>query len=336
MSDVWNAEYRRWHGESTGVWSRRLAIARYGLRLALAGRVIRFFLVLAFSQTLLLAGVFFVFSQFVAPESALLDWLEETGGEGVATLLKALTSWFLLYPEICVDGVYRTMFFLLSFSCPFLSVVIVALFVHRLIANDLASQAIVIYNSKALTGWDYLLGKFAIVATILSVVWLLPVIASWILGNLLSPDWSFFWHSFPSLLRGLTVGLVAVVSLSCLALLASSLARKSGAAVGFWALGWLVLGAISSAVARANQAFAYISPFEAISTFGEGVFRMRDFVMEARGVLPFFDGFFAKTTEFSDASQLPVSNGEILAPLLSLAACCALSILIVSRRVSEK
>lgn len=310
-----------------------MSIARYGLRLCLSGKVIKIFLVLAGAQALILSGVFFFYGQLVAPESALLDWLERLGGEQVRTLFNAITSWALLYPEICVDGIYRIMFYFLSFSGPFLSMIIVALFVHRLIANDLASNAIVIYNSKALTRWDYLIGKFTIVSSILSVVWIFPVLVSWVLGNLLSPDWSFFYHSFPSLLRGLTLGLVAVVSLSCLALLVSSLAKKTGAAVAFWILGWISLSVVSSVASYAHPALDYLSPTQALYGLSAGIFRLLDLVVDAQGMLPFFGGFFNRMSNGMDPSELPIDNGEIFLPLLALGSYCLVSILVVSRRV---
>ncbi|MDQ8200601.1 ABC transporter permease subunit [Pelagicoccus enzymogenes] len=333
MRHAWTAQYRRWEGEGVGVWRRRLSISRYGLRLCLSGKIIKIFLVLAFAQTLLLGGVFFLFGQLVAPESALLGWLESIGGEQMVRVISGLSSWALLYPEICVDGVYRVMFYLLTFSGPFLSMIIVALFVHRLIANDLASNAIVIYNSKALTRWDYLIGKFLIVATILSVVWILPVVVSWLLGNFLSPDWSFFYHSFPSLLRGLVIGGVAVVSLSCLALLVSSLAKKTGAAVAYWILGWFSFGVVASVASFAHPALNYISPTQSIYALSAGVYRMLDLVTDAQDMLPFFGGFFNTMSDGNDPADLPIGNGEILLPLLSLAVYCVISVVVVSRRV---
>ncbi len=333
MKNAWTAKYRRWEGQSVGVWQRRLSIARYGLRLCLSGKIIKIFLVLAFAQTFVLGGVFFLFGQLVAPESALLGWLERIGGQEIVRVISGLSSWALLYPEVCVDGIYRIMFYLMTFSSPFLSMIIVALFIHRLIANDLASNAIVIYNSKALTRWDYLTGKFLVVSSILSIVWLLPVVASWLLSNLLSPDWTFFYHSFPSLLRGVTIGLVSVVSLSCLALLVSSLARKTGAAVAYWILGWFSLGIISSVAGVAHPALEYISPIQSIYGLSSGIFRMLDLVVDAQNMLPFFGGFFNSMSNGSNPSDLPIGNGNIVLPLLVLSAYSMISVLVVSRRV---
>ena len=63
-----------------------------------------------------------------------------------------------------------------------------------LITRDLASNAIIIYASKAVSRGDYLLGKFATAFGLLVLTWLGPVCAAWFVGNLLAPDWRFFWH----------------------------------------------------------------------------------------------------------------------------------------------
>jgi len=141
-----------------------------------------------------------------------------------------------------VDGIYRIAFYLAKYSASPLSLIIVALFIHRLIALDLASQAIVIYNSKALTRWDYLIGKFLIAICILSLVWIIPIVASWLIGNTLSPDIQFFLYTFPSLAKSLLVGFVAVLTFSLFALAVSSLAKRTGSAVAYWILGWISHG----------------------------------------------------------------------------------------------
>lgn len=335
MKHAWSASYRRWQGESVGVWQRRLSIARYGLRLCLTGKVINAFLILALAQSLGMAAIFFVFGQLVAPESALLNFITSRGGEQATTFINAISSWALLYPEICVDGVYRLVFFGFEFLPPLLSLVIVSLFVHKLIANDLASNAIVIYNSKALTRWDYLIGKFAVVSTILSVVWIMPILLAWFLGNVLSPDWSFFYHSFPSLVRGLSVGIVAVISISLLAMLASSLAKRSGAAVTFWILGWISLNVVGRVAKLVNPSLEVISPNAAIESLSSGIYRITDLFADAQSILPFFGGFMSQF-DVQGASDLPLDQGRIALPLLALAAYSTISLVVVSRRVRAK
>ncbi len=331
---AWKAEYRRWTGKSAGVWTRRAAIARYGLRLCLKGKIARAFLFLALMQTVVLAAVFFFFGQIVAPDSSLVNWLEDKSGGAITTYLNAITSWMLLYPEICVDGVYRVLFYLMRFSGPFFSMIMVALFIHRLIAGDVASNAIVIYNSKALTRADYMLGKFGVVAPILAVIWIVPVVVSWILGNILSPDWSFFWHTLPSLLRGVAVGVAAVISLSCIAMAVSAVAGRSRAAVAYWILGWIVMSIVGSVASLAHESLALINPIACIEELAAGVYRIDLLWRDAQDMLPFFSGFVSDVDE--DALQVPATlGGGVWAPLLILTAMSFLSLYVVDRRIRQ-
>lgn len=332
MSD-WKPQYRRWKGQSVSLWKRRFSIARYGLRLCLAGKAIRAFLFLSFSQLLFLCAVFIIFGQLVTPGSVLVEWIQSKSGERTGTIINGLSSWALLYPEIFVDGIYRIGFFFIKYASMPLTLVIVALFVHKLIAQDLASQAIVIYNSKALTRWDYLTGKFIVVATILSLIWILPIIASWIIGNALSPDWAFFYHSFPSLMRGLLVGAIAVSSLSLIALAVSSLAQKTGTAIAYWILGWVILSSLASLSQFLNPAFDYINPFAAIDTLSSAIFRMDSFISEAQSTIPFIDQAIARISDL-DLDKIPATDGSIIVPSLFLATLSAISILIINRRTA--
>jgi hypothetical protein len=222
----------------------------------------------------------------------------------------------------------------MRFPASLLSIVIVALFIHKLIAHDLASQAIVIYNSKALTRWDYLAGKFTIVATILSLVWIFPILSSWLIGNLLAPDWAFFAHTFPSLIRGLVVGIVATLSLSSIALAVSSLAKKTGTAIAFWILGWISLNLISDLSRISYSWFEYVNPLKSINELSEGVFKMDSLITEAQNSLPFIDRVVAKATSLQSLDQIPASDGTLLAPLIALTAMSALSLFIVHRRIA--
>lgn len=329
----WKPQYRRWQGKSVGLWKRRLAISRYGLRLCLSGKIVKAFLLIGIGQAFFLSLLFVVFGQLVTPESALVEWIGKTGGEKIVTIINGITSWALLYPEICVDGFYRISYFIMRFPASFLTIVLVALFIHKLIAHDLASQAIVIYNSKALTRWDYLVGKFTIVATILSLVWIFPIIMSWVIGNTLAPDWAFFLHTFPSLLRGLAVGIVATLSLSSIALAVSSLAKKTGTAIAFWILGWISLNLISDLSRFSYSWLEFVNPLKAINEFSESVFKMETFISEAQNTLPFIDRIIAKTS-LESLDQIPASDGSLLMPLIALAVMSALSLFIVHRRIA--
>jgi hypothetical protein len=87
---------------------------------------------------------------------------------------------------------------------------------------------------------DYLAGKLGILLGTLSLIWLGPVVAAWFLGNLLAPDWHFFWHARVPLLNSLLFVGSAIIVLGLVGLATSAISSKEKAAVGFWLLVWLV------------------------------------------------------------------------------------------------
>ena len=340
---TWRPDYRRWQGQATGVWARRFSITRYGLKLCLAGKAIRFFILIAFLQGLVLSVLFGLLGQIVNPESALSNWIGGVAGERNAAIINGLTAWALVYPEICIDGVYRGAFYLAKFSASPLSLIIIALFIHRLIALDLASQAIVIYNSKALTRWDYLIGKFLIAVCILSFIWIAPVVAAWLIGNTLSPDIRFFVYTFPSLARSVIVGIVATLTFSIFALAISSLAKRTGSAVAYWILSWVSLGIFSGIAKATYPILRFINPFSAINEFSAGVFRMNSFFQRAREELPVFNSYLESfirrniddgKTLSSVVDEIPATDGSLIAPTLFLIIVCLASAAIANRRIA--
>lgn len=340
---AWSPVYRRWQGQATGVWARRLSIARYGLKLCLAGKAIRFFILIAFLQGFALTALFALFGQIVNPDSALSNWTAGIAGARNAAIINGLTAWALVYPEICVDGIYRAAFYLAKFSASPLSLIIIALCIHRLIALDLASQAIVIYNSKALTRWDYLIGKFLIATCILSFIWIVPFVAAWLVGNTLSPDVRFFFYTFPSLTKSLLVGIVAVITLSLFALAVSSLAKRTGSAVAYWILGWISLGIFSSIAKATYPILQFVNPFSAISEFSNGVFKMNSFLQQARDELPVFNSYLESfirsnmddgKTLSSVVDEIPATDGSLAIPALFVVIICLASVAIANRRVA--
>jgi hypothetical protein len=107
-----------------------------------------------------------------------------------------------------------------------------------LITRDLASNAIVIYSSKAVTRFDYLLGKFCTAFGVLALTWLGPVCAAWFVGNLLAPDWTFFWHARIALMHALIFGLSSMVILSVMALGVSAFSSREKATPALWFTWW--------------------------------------------------------------------------------------------------
>ncbi len=324
--------YQHWRGTSTGIWRRRAVITACGLRLSWKSRLLKMVFSVAWSAALAFAALHFLIGQLMAPESSVLDYLTGNFNPRIRALLDGIAAWLLLYPEVAVDGLYRATFSTASALYTALSFFAVTLFVPKLISHDLSSQAIIIYNSKALTRLDYLIGKFGIVFVLLSLLHTAPLAASWLVGNVLSPDRTFFMHSLPALLRAMAVGMIATVSLSLLALAVSSLARKAGVATAFWIVLWLVSGVIGAAVGAVFDWGAFLSPQDCLAAIASHLYDLGGALTDAQVMLPFFDHFLQSFPRKAAAAMQEQPAGSIWLPLAFLGGFCALALVAIAQR----
>lgn len=327
--------YQHWRGQSTGIWTRRWTITRYGLRLCWRSRLLKILFAVVWVSALGLVALHFMVGQVLSPDSALLSYFTQNFGRRAKAVIDGMAAWILLYPEISVDGLYR---FTLSYASLFygtLCFYAVALFVPKLISHDLSSRAILVYNSKALTRFDYLLGKFGIVATLVAALAVAPLVMIWFLGNLLSPDWSFFWYGLPALGRALAVGGVTTVSLSLFALAVSSLAKKTSSATAFWILAWVVSGFAASAASKVFSWGRYLSPGVCLREISHRVYAVSDVVETAKESLPFFKSTLESMPRKTSILEATPEQGWWV-PCLFLAGFCVLALLAISKRVQPE
>src|SRR5688572_23880998 len=189
-----DASYKHWTGVHLGIWRRRAIIARQGLRSALANRWLRHLLVVCWGGALLHATLLFALGQLLVPDGLMSKWTSHLS-PALQMFAGTLTEWLEDHPEISVRTAENILFYFVSGWLLPLSLIAIAQVIPHLITRDLSSNAITIYASKAVGRMDYLLGKFATVFILLGLTWLGPLLAAWLVGNLLAPNWHFFWHS---------------------------------------------------------------------------------------------------------------------------------------------
>lgn len=328
-------DYQHWKGTSTSIWRRRWTITSYGLRLCWRSKLLRGIFAIAWVSALTVVAFHFLIGQLLSTDSALASFVANSFGRKAKAILDGVTAWILLYPEITVDGLFRITLSLLSLLYVTLCCLAVALFVPKLISQDLSSRAILIYNSKALTRTDYLAGKFGIVFVLLGGIMIAPLAFVWFASNILSPDWSFFWHGFSALLRAMAAGVVTVLCLSVLALAVSSLARKSGAATALWIVLWLVTGFVAEAASRVLPWGRCLSPINCLREVTRGLFDLRGVMESARASLPFFESLL-KSLPLKAAVAVESVPGGAWMPVLFLAGFLGISILAINKRISNE
>ncbi len=253
-----DVHYQSWDGRHRGIWRRRSVIAVQGLRACLANRWMRYAVGLAWGMGLSVAMIVFVIGQLLVPDSLVMEWSETLRGAPQA-LVGGLATWLGGHPEISVRTAENLLFYGYAVMSLTVNLVVVMLAIPHLVTRDLSSHALLIYSSKALTRWDYLLGKLGTLLGLLVMTWLGPACMAWLLGNLLAPEWHFFWHSRTAILHTLMFIGCAGLFLAVFGLGVSSVSAKEKTTVGVWLVLWLVGNALVPVGLNTNPWLQYLS-----------------------------------------------------------------------------
>lgn len=230
--------YQHWEGERRGIWSRRAVIAANGLRGCLRVKWMRYLITVCWTGALVHVGLLFCLGQLLVSDSIVVRWLRNLSPQ-LEAIGRALITWLEQNPHVSVRVTYDILFYVFTSQLMVFTLVAIAMAIPHLITRDLSSNAMMIYASKAVNRFDYLLGKAGTLFALMSLTWLGPVVAAWLFGNLLSPNWHFFWHSRVPLLHAITVVVLIMVILSVLALGVSALSGQTKATVTTWVVLWL-------------------------------------------------------------------------------------------------
>jgi ABC-2 type transport system permease protein len=321
--------YQHWKGDSVGLWARRWVIAKNGLAACLQNKVLRFVVAMCWGVGLFMVSSLFVVSQLLVPDSIVVKWVEQLN-PNLQVFAKLLSTWLHDHPEISVHTTQDVLFF---YGCTLLTpAAIFALGVAMpvLITRDLASSAIVIYSSKAVTRGDYLLGKFCVALGVLFLTFLGPLCGAWLIGNLLAPDWAFFWHSREALANVLLYGLGSMAILSGLALGVSAISSREKATSALWFMWWVLGYVIQPIAANTRPWLRHLSFSYNLQQLRLVTFRLGDDIKTAQDHIPILGSMLNEIPQKTmDDLSAPAIWGAVAALLLMLAGAA----LVIHRRV---
>jgi hypothetical protein len=324
--------YQHWTGTHVSLWVRRAAIARNGLTACLQNKWVRHLIALCWIAALTMAALLFVVGQLLVPDSFIVQWVA-TFNPQLQALVRALTTWLAEHPEISVRTSQNLLFYYFFIYLTPMSIFALGLVMPLLITRDLASNAAIIYSSKAVSRGDYLLGKFSTAFGLLTLTWLGPVCAAWFTGNLMAPDWKFFWHSRAVLGHAVICALSGMTVLSLLALGVSSLAKKEKSTPAVWFMWWIVGGMLAPIAKNTEPALRHLSFNYNLDQIAIALFRPGNDLQTARENSPVFgDLLRGIRPDTLAALNTPSIWGAVLALLIVLAAAAA----IVNQRVKPE
>ena len=327
-----DASYKHWAGTHLGIWQRRAVIASNGLNGCLANRWMRHLVLLCWVGAFMLTAALFAIGQLLVADSLIVQW---TSGLNPAlqAFVKLFMGWLEQHPEISVRTTQNILFYFASGWLLPLSLVAIAQAIPHLVTRDLSSNAIIIYSSKAVGRLDYLFGKFAAVFGLLTLTWLGPLVAAWFVGNLLAPDWHFFWHSRLALLNILIYVGSSMVVLSVLALGVSAASPKEKSTVAIWVCWWIVGYVLVSIANDTKPWLKHFSFTYDLKQIALSIFRLHDDVRLAQDNIPVLGDLLKNVPpQTFEAWRHPATTGSILALALMLAA----AVIIVARKVKPE
>lgn len=277
--------YQHWAGLHRGLWNRRWVIARNGLTASLRNKWMRQLVMLCWVAALGMAAVLFLVGQLLVADSVVVQWVANFN-PGLQSFARMLTTWLEQHPEISVRTTQDLLFFYFCTSLMRVSIFALGMAIPVLITRDLASNAIVIYSSKAVGRPDYLLGKFSTAFGLLTLTWLAPVFAAWFLGNLLAPNWGFFWHSRAALSHVFVYGLSSMTILSILALGISAISSKQKSTTALWFIWWIVGGVVAPIAMHTEPWLRHLSFNYNLDQIALAVFRLGQDLKIAQDNIP--------------------------------------------------
>jgi hypothetical protein len=324
--------YQHWDGVHLGLWSRRMVIAQNGLNACLQNKWMRHLVVICWVAALVMTALLFLVGQLLVADSIVVHWVGNFNQE-LQMFARMLTTWLESHPEISVRSTQNVLFHYFSVFLMPVSIFALGMAIPLLVTRDLASNAIIIYSSKAVSRGDYFLGKFATAFGLLTITWLGPVCAAWFVGNLLGPDWRFFWHSRAALGHVLLFGLSTMTVLSLLAMGVSALSSKEKSTPAFWFMWWIVGGVIAPIARQTQPWLQHLSFNFNLDQLALAVFRPGDDLKTAQDNIPILGNLLQNIRPQTMAA---LNAPPIWGSLVALAVMLALALVLLRKRVKPE
>ncbi len=268
--------YRGWTGRRRGAGHAIGVIMTTGIRLAWTSRWLRRALLFAWSPALFFAASFFAFEQAIdegrlssmregARMGRNLDGVGMLGTVLAETLGRQSGADAPKTEEEEISQTRRLVWsrLLLAFvRAPqaVLLAVVVGLVAPALISRDLRAKAWLVYFTRPVSRLEYILGKGLVLAVIIAGITMLPGLALWLMGVLVSPSVWAAVATWDLPLKVIASSIVLMVPTALLALAYSSLTAESRIASFAWFATWAACWIAHSSLTTADMMAAANDP----------------------------------------------------------------------------
>ena len=248
---IHNLGYREWDGERLSGGSRWSVICSVGIRRAWQSAWLRRIAFVVWAPPLIFAVLVFGFEQILASPNS----------DMALRQIVSATRWFNILPADVVVALeqiaerlqdpsdetrlsirpifWKSVLLQLQRSQCIGLVFVVSLIAPPLISQDVRSRAFLLYFSRPLTRFQYIMGKFATVASFLLLTCTLPQLLLYVFAVLLSPDISVVAYTWDLPFRSLVASSTMIIPTTMLALMLSSLTTETRFATFGWFIIWI-------------------------------------------------------------------------------------------------
>ncbi len=213
-------------------------IAIVGIQLAFRSSWLSRTLIVSWVPAVAIGLGFFVYEQSIVSTQLrvpIANMVSMAGGD------RQLTQTVLSHPEEVREQVWASLL-LTFFRYPqaLVMLVVVGIVAPKLISYDLRNRGYLLYFSRPIRIFEYMLGKSFIIWFFLALITSIPALCLYVVGIFLSPHLDVLWLTWDLPLRIVAASLVLMLPIAAIALACSALTIESRYAAFAWFALWIV------------------------------------------------------------------------------------------------
>lgn len=230
--------YRAWSGLKSWRWTRWWVVAAVGIQLAFRTSWLSRMLAFSWIPAIVIGVGFFAYEQSIVNPTlrvsiANLVMLASADGDLARSVMRS--------PEDVRHEVWSSLV-LAFFRYPqaIMMLITIGIVAPKLISYDLRNRGYLLYFSRPLKIWEYMLGKSLILWFFLALITTIPAVCLYVMGVLLSPHLNVLELTWDIPLRILVASATLMLPTGAVALACSAMTIESRYAAFSWFAVWIV------------------------------------------------------------------------------------------------
>ncbi len=235
---LYDVGYRSWEGQKASTSLRWLAIAITGVQVAFRSSWLSRTLIVSWIPALVFGVGFFVYEQSISQPQ-----LRQFGGRMLilSGASESLVQAAMSDPAEARHEVWSALLMgFFRYPQAVLMVIVVGIVAPRLISFDLRNRGYLLYFSRPISIWEYIVGKGAVVCTFLAIITTLPALVLYCIGLGFASESSAVVSTWDLPVRVVLASLVLWIPTISVALACSAMTIESRYAAFAWFSVWVV------------------------------------------------------------------------------------------------